>query len=312
MTGALKAVPRRLWPHLSEWFSMTAGGLLLALNLRLFLAPAQIAPGGVSGTAILVNALTGWPIGIFMLALNLPLLALGFKYLGGRRFLTHTLYTIILYNLGTDLLTRWLPPGGLTDDLPLNALYSGVLGGLAAGLVYRGGGSVGGTGILSRILQRRTGLPISQLYVLTDGLVVLGAVFVFGWEKALYALITLFIWGLAADYLLEGPSVVRTVFIITDHPEAVAHAVLQELHLGLTAWSGRGMFTGEGKTILFCTLSRPEVKTLRELVERVDPEAFLVIGQGHQALGGRTRGSVPLPEPDSTQEVAPSEGETGA
>ncbi|MBI4770066.1 MAG: YitT family protein, partial [Chloroflexi bacterium] len=141
-------------------------------------------------------------------------------------------------------------------------------------------------GILGRALQLRTGLPVSQLYLFTDGAVVFVAGLVFGWEKALLALITLFVWGLVTDYVLEGPSVVRTAFVVTDEPEAVARAILADLGLGATAWGGRGMFTDAEHTVLFCTVSRPDVEGLRAAVSRADPGAFVVIGHGQQASGG--------------------------
>jgi len=266
--------------------SLTAGALILAVNLNLFMAPANIAPGGVSGTSIIIHEFTGWPIGTMMLALNVPLLALGFRHLGRFRFLSRTLYVVILYSVGVDLLAPWLPTEGITDDLMLNALYAGVVGGIGTGLVYRGRGTSGGTGIVGRVLQLRTGIPISQIYMLTDGGVVFVAGMVFGWDRALYALVTLFIWGVAADNLLEGPSVVRTVFIVTDQPEIVTRTVFDQLGLGLTAWPARGMFTHEEHTVLFCTISRPDVNALRALILKADPEAFIVIGHGHQATGG--------------------------
>jgi uncharacterized membrane-anchored protein YitT (DUF2179 family) len=265
---------------------LTAGALLAAVNVHLFLAPSNIAPGGVTGIAIIVNELTGWPIGLTMLVLNIPLIALGFRHLGRFRFLVSTLYTVLLYNLGVDLLAHWFPATALTDDVLLNALYGGVVGGIATGLIYRGGGTSAGTGILGRVLQMRTGIPISQIYLITDGAVVLAAGLVFGWEAGLYALITLFVWGLAADFVLEGPSVVRMAFIVTDRPQEVADAVFRELRLGVTAWPAEGMFTETEHAVLFCTVSRPYERSLRQVVAGADPKAFLVTGHGHQASGG--------------------------
>jgi uncharacterized membrane-anchored protein YitT (DUF2179 family) len=298
MSDGVKALaPRKhLWSTLRDYLLITAGGILLALNLNLFLAPSNIAPGGVSGTAIIVNAFTDWPIGLTMLVLNVPLTVLGFRYLGGVRYLTRTLYAVLLYSLGVDLLAPWLPPGGITDDILLNALYGGVLAGLGTGLVYRGGGTTAGSGTLSRIVQIKTGIPISQVYLFIDGGVILVAGLVFGWEAALYALITLFVWGLAVDYVLEGPSVVRTAFIVTDAPKAVAQAVLVNLHLGVTAWPVEGMFTEKQHTILFCTVSRPHERALRRVVTEVDPQAFIVTGHGHQASGGMFGPSLSRPK----------------
>jgi uncharacterized membrane-anchored protein YitT (DUF2179 family) len=269
-----------------DFVLLTAGALVQIANLNLFLIPSQIAPGGVSGTAIIINALTGWPVGLTMLALNVPLLILGFYSLGRFRFLAGTLYVVLVYNLGTDLVAGWFTFGSLSDDMLLNALFAGVLGGIGTGLVFRGRGTAAGTSILGRVLQLKTGLPVSQLYLLTDGVVILVAGLVFGWEKGLYALITVFVWGVVTDLVLEGPSVVRMAFIVTDAPEAVAEALISELHLGATAWPAEGMFTEAQHTVLFCTVSRPFEGALRKVVLQADPNAFFVVGHGHQASGG--------------------------
>jgi uncharacterized membrane-anchored protein YitT (DUF2179 family) len=272
-----------------NYFLLTVGAIILAVNLNIFLAPSNLAPGGVMGIAVIVNAFTGWPLGMIMLAVNIPLLVVGFYNLGRFNFLVHTLYVVLIYSFGADLMTGWLPASGITDDLLLNAIYGGVLGGIGSGLVYRGNGTSGGTGVLARVIQLRTGLPVSQVYLFTDGAVVLLAALLFGWEIGLYSLITLFIWGLVVDYVLEGPSVVRTVFIITDKPREVSQAVLKRLHLGVTSWSAQGMFTETGHTFLFCTVSRSDVNTLRKTITSEDPNAFVVIGHGHQAIGGVIR-----------------------
>jgi uncharacterized membrane-anchored protein YitT (DUF2179 family) len=272
-------------PSLQNWFFLTLGAFLQILNVDIFLAPAQLSPGGVTGLAIIVNHFTGWPIGMIMMALNIPMLFLGYRYLGGFRFLVNTLYVVLLINLGVDFMARWLPRG-ITDDVLLNALYGAVLGGIATGLIYRGRGTTAGSGVISRVLQMKTGIPISQLYIMTDGGIILLAGLVFGWEKALYALLALFLWGVVADYVLEGPSVVRTIFIVTDMAEEVAQALLTRLQIGVTAWPAQGKFT---HTVLFCSVNRPEVNELRAIVTEVDPHAFMVIGQGHQASGGVLR-----------------------
>lgn len=267
---------------------LTLGAFLQILNMDIFLAPAQLSPGGVTGIAIIVNHFISLPIGVIMMAFNIPMMILGYRYLGRFRFLVNTLYVVLLINLGVDFLAGWLPRG-ITDDLLLNALYGAVLGGLATGFIYRGQGTTAGSGVISRVLQIKTGIPISQMYILIDGGIILLAGLAFGWERALYALLALFLWGVVADYVLEGPSVVRTVFIVTDSAEEVSQALLTRLQIGVTGWSAQGKFTHSEHTVLFCTVSRPEVNTLRSLITEVDPRAFVVIGQGHQASGGVLR-----------------------
>ena len=271
---------------LKRFVLLTLGGLILAVNVNFFMAPSKIAPGGVSGAAIIINNFTQWPLGTVMLILNIPLLFVGFKYLGRFNFLIRTLYVVLIYNVGVDILAYWIPSQGISDNMMLNALYVGVLGGVGTGLVYRAQGTSGGTGILGRVLQFKTGFPVSQLFLLTDGGVVLVAGLVFGWDLALYALVALYIWGVTADQVLEGPSVVRTALIVTDQPKAVTDAVLQRLRIGITSWLATGMFSEEQHTVLYFVVSRPDVDVLKSVVLNVDRQAFIVIGVGHHAVGG--------------------------
>lgn len=275
-----KAVP--------DYLLLTIGAIILAIDFDVFLAPFNIAPGGTSGAAIIINKFTGWLPGLTMLVLTVPMLILGFYYLGRFRFLIRSSYVTLLYSLGIDLMAKYLPPG-ITDDLLLNALYGGVLGGIGIGFIYRGGTSPAGSSVISRVINLKTGIPNSQVYMLIDGSVILIAGLVFGWEMALYAFVTLFIWGLVADYVLEGPSVVRTAFIVTDEPENVSKALLNRMGIGVTAWAGKGMYTHTEHTTLFCALKRPDVKILTSIVKEIDPRSFVVIAQGHQAMGGRLR-----------------------
>jgi uncharacterized membrane-anchored protein YitT (DUF2179 family) len=167
----------------------------------------------------------------------------------------------------------------------LSAIYGGLVGGVGSGLNYRAGGTMGGTGIIGRIIQKRTGVPLSQVYLYTDGVIVLTAGAVFGWELALYALLTLFLAGMASDYTLEGPSSVRTATIITNNPEAVSQALIKGLGRGVSQWQITGSYTGETHAMLTCTIYRPQVNDLKRIVSQVDAQAFVTIGVAHQAFG---------------------------
>ena len=277
------------WGSVFDYLLISISGIVAAANVALFLAPHRIAPGGVSGIAILINAFSGWSISLIMLGFNVPLLALGFRLLGGWRFLRRSLLYTIIASGGVDIVARYLPPAGISHDLLLSAIYAGVVGGISAGLLYRGGGAGASTGIISRVLQRLTGMPLSQAYLCVDGIIILAAALLFSWEAALYALMNLFIWGVVADYVLEGPGVVRIATIVTDHGDRVAGAIMKHLGYGVTAWRGEGKYTHPAHDVLFTTINRSQVGELRELVAAADPDALLVIGQGHQALGHRFR-----------------------
>ena len=208
---------KRLWPSISDFALVIFGTLLQAVALRIFFVPANLASGGVSGVAQLINHFTGWPIGLMVFIGNLPLFLLGWRYLGGQRFAMRTGTAIVTLSFLTDALL-WLPffpRNGLTNDLVLNSLYGAVVAGIGYGLVYRGQGTSGGSDILVRILNHYRGIPITQSYLITDATVILGAGFIFGWDKALYAIITLYVSGLVVDTTMEGAGTVRTALIIT-------------------------------------------------------------------------------------------------
>ncbi len=265
---------------------MTLGALIFALAFDLFLVPSHVAPGGLSGLTLVITRFVSLPNGVVLFVLNIPLLLLGAWQLGGPPFLARTVYVVVVTFIAIDVLEPILPATGASHDPLLNALYGGVVTGIAAGLVIRAHGNIGGTGILARVLQRRTGIPMGQVYMMTDGVIVALMGAVFGWERALYSLVALFVNGLATDYTIEGPSIVRTVFIVTDQPEAVATAVQLRLRTGVTAWQGEGMYSRGERTVLFCTVNRTEVRELTRIVREADHKGFLVVGQGHRALGG--------------------------
>ena len=269
------------------------GSLIAALAYALFLVPFNISPGGVSGISIIVNHFTGWSIGTLYLVLNIPLMILGFFHLGRWQFLSRTLVAVVTFSLATDFFIDWLPTWldqfPITDDVLLNTLYGGIIGGIGAGLVYRSGGTLAGTGVTGRIIQRKTGVPLSQVFLYTDGIIIVIAGLVFGWEIALYSMLALFINGAASDYTLEGPSVVRTATIITDQPEAVNRALLERLNRGVSQWEITGAYTGRNHTMLMCTVYRSRVNDLKRIVAEVDGKAFVVIGTAQQALGSSFR-----------------------
>lgn len=276
--------PRAVITRLRDYVLILAGAILQALAMDLFLVPGQLAAGGVSGAAVIVNRYTGWPVGLLIIAGNIPLLVLGWRFLGGRRFMARTVGAVVLYAGLLDLLALTLPPG-LTQDPVLNSLFGGVLGGIGMGLVFRAQGTSGGTDILARLLAEWRGVPLSQSYLITDAAIVLLAGLAFSWELALYALVALYVSGLAAELATEGSAVVRTAFIISSRPEAVAAEVMRVLQRGVTLWPGVGMYSGQPRQILFCVVSRAEIAQLKALIHDIDPGAFVVIGTAHEALG---------------------------
>jgi uncharacterized membrane-anchored protein YitT (DUF2179 family) len=156
--------------------------------------------------------------------------------------------------------------------------------------VYLGRGTSGGSDILARILNHK-GIPISKSYLMTDALVMFGAGLSFSWENALYALVMLYISGVAAEATMGGSHVLRTVMIITNNPDPICKTILYTLERGATVLEGKGAYTGSERTVLYIVVSRSEVNQIKALVREVDPQAFVVIGAAQEALG---EGFIPL------------------
>jgi uncharacterized membrane-anchored protein YitT (DUF2179 family) len=278
-----------LWWEARNLLLVMLGTVIAAFSFSLFQLPYNIAAGGVSGIGIIVNHFTGFSVSAFYFIVNLPLLVLGFFYLGRWRFLINTVIAVLVFSGAIEFFGRLLPvyltTYPLTDNLLLSAVYAGLVGGIGEGLVYAAGATMGGTGITGRILQIKTGIPLGQVYLISDGAIIALAGLVFGWEISLYALLTLLLAGLAADYALEGPSRARTAVITTTKPQEIIAAINQELGRGASYWEATGGYTGEPRTIIFCAIYRPQVNDLKRLVARIDPHAFLTIGITQQVIG---------------------------
>jgi uncharacterized membrane-anchored protein YitT (DUF2179 family) len=278
---------KKYWPALRDYIFILTGTLLQAVALRLFMVPAQLASGGISGISQLIHHFTGWSIGLMVFIGNIPLFLLGWRLLGGRRFALRTLVAVLSYSFFIEAVL-WLPffpKNGITNDLVLNSLYGAVVSGIGYGLVYRAQGTSGGSDILARILNRWRAIPMTQSYLLTDALVILAAGFVFGWQKALYALIVLYVSGLVVDSTLEGSSTVRTALVVTDKCREMADRILADMERGVTILEGTGAYTGVTRPVLYCVVTRSEVQQLKTIVHEADPQAFMVIGAAHEALG---------------------------
>jgi uncharacterized membrane-anchored protein YitT (DUF2179 family) len=286
---------KKYYPTIRDYFLIGLSSVIQAFSLRIFFVPADLASGGVSGIAQLINHVTGWPIGLMVLIGNAPLFVLGWRFLGGRRFAYRTAFAIITYSIFTDLLlkTALFTENGagtrliadLQGDIFLNSLYGAIISGIGYGLVYRARGTSGGSDILARILNNWRGISMTQSYLIVDTAVILSAGFVFGWKNALYAMITLYVSGLVSETVLEGGGTVRTAMIITREVDTISNRVMDELERGVTILEGAGAYTGESRPVLYCVVTRAEVAMLKAIVHEADPLAFMVIGVAHEALG---------------------------
>ncbi|MDR7317042.1 YitT family protein [Brevibacillus nitrificans] len=264
-----------------EYFMLVAGSLVLATSFNLFLNPNQIASGGVSGLSTILHNLFGFPPAIVQWACNIPLFLLGLKMLERHYSMKAALGSIVLPLC--VMLTSHLQP--LTTNPLLASIYGGIGVGLGIGIVFRGRGSTGGFSIASQILHKYTGLSLGACVAVFDGLVILFAGIVFDPEKALFALIALFVTSKTIDIVQMGWNTSKVAYIISNEIETLREAILYDLDRGLTLLDAAGGYTGDERKVLMAVVSQSEVSKLKIMVRSVDPDAFIILCPAHEVLG---------------------------
>jgi len=272
-----------------DYFWMTVGILITAYALDAFLIPNKIAAGGVSGLATVIYyvlkdaGLIVIPVGLLMLLMNVGLLAVAIR-LRGWRFGAKTIFGAVGLSLAVDLMAPFVPALASSDRL-LAVLWGGALAGIGMGMVFRVGGNTGGTDIVAQLLTKKFSLGVGQLMLLVDAAVLIVAALKFGPELALYGAVAVFVTTTTIDVVQEGLSTEKAAFIFSKQNELIGQAILSELGRGATGFAARGLYTGDDREVIFCVVSRRELDDLKNIVATVDPEAFLVISDVHEALG---------------------------
>ncbi len=275
-----------------EYILLTIGAFLMAVGLVIFLEPYTIAPGGVTGMAIVIKKLTGVPIDITNLVINIPLFV-GGLFLLGKKFGFKTAYaTFILSGFIRLIYTFFEIKILYINDLLLAAIYGGVIMGVGIGLVFKAGGTTGGTDLAGAILHKFfPHISIPKLMMFLDLLIVFASGIVErNLETALYSIIALYILVKIADSIIEGLNYAKEFIIISDKYQEIGEAIINRMKRGATVLKSQGLYTGSDKNVLLCIVSRAEVATLKKLVREIDEEAFVTVNSVHEVMGeGFTR-----------------------
>jgi uncharacterized membrane-anchored protein YitT (DUF2179 family) len=251
-----------------------------------FLIPFKIVPGGLTGIGTVLYYTAGVPIGLFVIAGNIGLIAMQARVMGLGSS-SRTVVAILVQNIVLDLAMRWyhVPAGESGLDPMLGCLYGGVFGGLGAACIFRSGATLGGTDILAQLLLRLRGIPIGTTLYLSDALVTVVAGSAFGLPVALYTLIKVYVSGRVIDSFLEGFAVKRLVLIVSGQAEAIGWGIIEELHRGATLLNARGMYTGKATEVLLTAIRREQMPFLERLVYEIDPAAFIIVSDARRILG---------------------------
>ncbi len=273
---------KKLNPEVKNTILILAGLLCCSAAYNMYLIPNNIAAGGFTGIGQLINSSFEWiSVGTVSIVLNIPLFLLSTKSLG-LRFGVRSLLAM----LGLSLFIDYIPFSSATNDLLLATVFGGALGGIGFGLILRGNATTGGSDMLASLIHRRfSAVRVSVGIFAVDGLVILASAFVFDQTAAMYALICTFLMNLVVDIVLEGPNGAHSYFVISDHSESIAKRIMDEMERGVTAFVGKGMYSGREKLVLLCVVNRFETMQLRRIVFSIDPDAFVIANKAHEVLG---------------------------
>ena len=263
---------------------ITLGAVIYALAFDWFVAPNQIAMGGVTGLAQIVNALGPvLPVGVLSILVNVPLFLAGWRLLGGR-LLVSSLYAMAVSSLAIDVIA-WMHTFPPMDPI-LATLYGGAGMGVGLGLVFSQGATTGGTDIIGKLLKLKfPWLPIGKLVMIPDMVVVILAAVVFGTvNAALYGLIQMYLLSKVMDMILYGWDTSRVAYIITDRWEETVQGLL-DMNRGVTLLQGKGAYTGAEKQVLLVAFRQREIVPIKRMLREIDPKAFFIVCDAHEILG---------------------------
>ncbi|MBF8983381.1 YitT family protein [Lutibacter sp. B2] len=270
-----------------EYLLLTIGTFSSAFGLVFFLKPHTIAPGGVTGLAIVIQKVFGIPMDITNLVINLPMFIVGVFVLG-KKFGVKAVYGTLSISVFMRLIMIVLGENiNVVHDILLSSLYGGVFVGMGIGLVFRAGGSTGGTDLAGSILNKYfPDVSKAKFMMIFDFFVVLTAGAVNkSLEISLYSALTLYIIVKMADFIVEGLNYAKAFYIISEHGQIIGEEINKKLYRGVTVLNGRGMYTGNSRDVLLCVIDRSQITKLKKLVYEIDENAFVIVNTVHEVLG---------------------------
>ncbi len=284
---------------LEIYIFITLGAAITALAINIFLVPYKIAPGGLSGLATVLFYISDGklPVGTTMLLINIPLFLLGFRNIG-KRFFVRTIYGTVILSVIIDLTESYTTEFAKsfllngesfasTPDILLYSIIGGFLSGIGLGIVLKMDGTTGGTELAARLLNKPLkNMTIGQLILWIDALIILVAIIAFNSVLiGLYSFVSLFITTKVIDAIVAGVDTSRAVLIISEREEEIAKKLLVELDRGVTELKGRGVYSGRDKNVLLCVVARTQIQQLKEIVQEIDKNAFMVLAEVKEVLG---------------------------
>jgi uncharacterized membrane-anchored protein YitT (DUF2179 family) len=255
------------------------GSLIVVIAFNLFLIPHEVLSSGMSGISMILGMITPLNTGLANFLLNFPLLIIGYKMLG-KKFIMNSIFSVVIISLGLYL----VPVYEIANDTILSSIFGGALTGLGVGIVFRCSGSTGGFDIIGMIVSRRIDFPIGVLLSGMNAVVIVISGFLFNWDSALCTLVSIYVTGKVVDAIYTDHAKL-TLMIITDKGEEMRAHLLTNLYRGLTIMDGVGGYSNDKRNVLVTVISRYELNEVKNLINEVDPAAFVNITETIEVMG---------------------------
>ena len=276
----MKKIKNKGFRKVIEYLILTLGSVLAAFALEQFLIPNTVLDGGITGISIIIYKLTNIPLGLLVVLINIPFIYIGYRNLG-KRFLFRTIYAMLTFSLFLSYLELFDP---FTEEMLLATVFGGAILGVGVGLIIRSGGCNDGTESVAIVISKRTDLSVGQIVLIFNLVIYIVAGFIFGFDRAMYSLLTYIITFKVIDFVSEGLEQAKAAMIITDKGTNISEEIYKRLGRTTTMIRAKGLISGE-KEVMYCVLTRMEVFELRHIVEEMDESAFVTITDVSDIIG---------------------------
>ena len=273
-----------IWNSIFEFILITVGAVIAAFSIEEFLVPCTILDGGIVGVSIIVNNLTGIKLGILTFLINIPFLIIGAKKLG-HLFIIKSTYAMIIFSLFLGIFENFI---SVTEEYLLAVSFGGIILGIGVGLVIRFGGCLDGTETVAILINRKFEVPVGKIVLIFNIFIYIAAAFLFGWDRAMYSLLTYFITSKVIDIIEEGIDQAKAAMIITKDATRLGKVIHERLGRTVTIIEGTGLVSGK-KVILYCVLTQFEIYELKKIIEEVDESAFVTVSDISEIIGNHIK-----------------------
>ena len=271
--------------YIARALFITIGVFITAAALETFLLPNNIIDGGVIGISMMVHYITKWNLGLLIFCINIPFILIAIRKLGVK-FILHTLFATGMLAIATNVFHGF----HITEDLILSAIFGGIILGFGVGLILRNNGSLDGTEMLSITISKKIRvISVGRLLMIINLFIYTGAGFLFGWDRALYSILTYYIASKVIDTVLEGLDKSKSVRIVSENYREIGDAIMKELDTSVTYMKAMGGYSRQEKILTYCVVNKFEMPKLKDVVHSLDPKAFIVTEDVHEVEGVRVK-----------------------